>query len=286
MANGPGISMSRLSKAWWVLRARTRRWVSDFHILPATFQALALLVLIVQTLASYMRSPGRTWRDWASWKKALGEAIVILICTIYLRYEEKFRKFFFSRGVSHGWKVRMAGLSGIIDKTRFDLRQSLNDFQVFRSNILECVVSGVAEVADLPEESLCATLLQFLDSTTSKMVVVTRSNNLRGLNQSYDSVEDFAPWRAVKRADIVVENDYVERAGIGPRPYRSIIVIPITKDGRAYGSLSIDCTTPYAFYGRELQIYYQVRPYVALLALTYGAKSPYHECFFDPAHLR
>ena len=91
-------------------------------------------------------------------------------------------------------------------------------------------------------------------------------------------------WRAIRTGGVEIEDD-MRRSQPGlDKPYRSVVAIPVTKGEAAYGSLSIDSTEPYAFYGQKLRIYVQCRPYIALLSLTFGEKSPYHECRFSPPH--
>jgi hypothetical protein len=117
------------------------------------------------------------------------------------------------------------------------------------------------------------------------MTVSARSSTLREYRGEYATVEAFLPWRAIEKATMVIEDDYREREGLGPRVYKSIAAVPVTRDELAYGSLSIDCTIAFAFSGRRRLIFYQVRPYLSLLALTYGPSSITHPCQINPARL-
>lgn len=273
--------MAWLLKLWGIIRARLRGWWSDVRAIPLILQLVALTALLGQTLSPYMRGPGRSWLSRQSWRAASFEAVVALICVCYLRYEEKFRRFFNKRKIEHAWKARMARLARIVDRLKCDQRktQAIDDY---RREILICVATGIAEILHIPPESVCANLLSLCDDK-KHMEVVTRSDPIRNLKK-YDAVDAFLPWRAIVTGRIEVDHDYHEREGLGPRSYRSIIVMPVTRNDRAYGSLSIDCTTTYAFYGHEPRIAFQVRPYLSLLALTYGDSSTYHECAFDPSH--
>ncbi len=275
--------MASYRKAWGLFRSRLSRWASQIRPLPAIFLVVLMTSLVVVTIAPYMRTPGRTWTSPKSWRQSLADSAFVLVFAVILRYEERFRRFFFGKGVSHDWQVRMADLAGIIDRVKkLDLKKTA-EVHHLRTQILSCVKSGIVEILDLPPESLSATLVVFANDLT-KMTVVARSDSRRNLGREYDSVSGFAPWQAIKTASIVIEDDYREREGIGPRSYRSIAAIPVTRANQAVGCLSIDCTASYAFYGRQTVVLYQVRPYLALLSLTFGPSSLYHECFFEPAH--
>lgn len=221
----------------------------------------------------------------ASIKSSWVNVFVIFTCTLYLRYEEKFRKWIDAKQPLHDWIVRMAQLSKILEKVPPLDRRKPSEIEQFRSEILECIVSGVAEILDLPAKSLTANLLDIGDHDKTKMVVSARSTCVRPIPMEYAAVDAFLPWRAIKNSSMEVEDNYREREGLGKRPYKSVVAIPVIRGKHAYGSLSIDCTVPYAFSGRKLHIYCQVRPYISLLALTYPPASPYNECSFNPAHL-
>lgn len=76
------------------------------------------------------------------------------------------------------------------------------------------------------------------------------------------------------------------RSGLGKKDYRSIVAVPITKEGAAYGSLAVDCGSTFAFYGYKKQIAYQLRPYISLLALTFVKGETTIPCLFEVAHVR
>ena len=279
--------MGGISRVWGIFCVYLRRWWSHFRLLPAIFILLALFGIVVTAIAPYMRTPGRSWSSWNSWRSSFGEGGIVLFCVLFLRYEEKFRKWYKSRGATHIWKVRMSTLEKIIDKlAHLDPPKKSAVIQHLREDILKCVVSGISETLDLPIDTLCANLLVLPESQPKSMRVVARSDDRRPIPVEYPAVDGLLPWRAIKNARMEVEDNYQEREGIGAREYKSIIAIPVTKDGCAYGSLSIDCTMSYAFNGRKEKIYYQVRPYTSLLALTFGSSSPYYECFIKPTHFR
>ncbi len=202
-----------------------------------------------------------------------------------LRYEEKFRKLFFSRRVDHPWEVRMATLAKVIDELRTS-STSKERMASIRNDILKCVVSGIAEVVNVPAESLCANLLCFDGEEKKRMMVAERSDPKRGRYKKYECNDGFLPWMAIKTASILVEHDYREREGLGKRSYRSIVTVPITKEGIAYGSLSVDCGAAFAFWGYKKQIAFQLRPYISLFALTFSKSDTTIPCLFEAAHVR
>ncbi len=269
-----------------IVSAYSRRWWAGFRLWPMIAVAIAIIALLLTSAAPYMRIPGRKWNSWDSWTAAGWELVLIFVCVTYLRYEEKFRKILASKDGSHDWRVRMAELAKIIDDVySTDQRQRNTLIPRIRSDILRCIVWGLSEVLDLPRNTLCANLIEFKGSLDS-MVAVARSDNLRPLNTEYPTTEEFVPWRAIKNATLEVEDNFRVSDGGPPRGYRSIVAVPVTRAGRAYGAVSIDCTTAYAFSGRQVRVLYQIRPYIALIALTYGDSSLHYECQFNPAHVR
>ena len=243
------------------------------------FVLLMLALLVVTTISPRMTQPGRSWWVAGSWKNSILEVWPALLCAMILRYEEKFRKLFFSRRADHPWEVRMATLAKIID----DLRTSSiakDKMAAIRSEILKCVISAIAEIVNRPAESLCANVLSFEDAGANKLMVIARSDPKRALYKKYDCNDGFLPWTSIKTASILVEHNYREREGLGKRDYRSIVAVPITKEGKAFGSLAVDCGASFAFFGYKKQIAFQLRPYISLLALTFSKSDSTIECLF------
>jgi GAF domain-containing protein len=269
---------SLVRKVFGVLFPRVRGWWSNLKTIPLLLQLSVFAVALIQCAAPFMRMPGRSWFSLTSWKAAIPDAVALTVCLLYLRYEEKFRKLFNKRTAAHGWKVRMANLASVLDCLRFSDLRKQSDVEAFRERTLACVASGIAEILNLPPESLCANLLTLsnFDGQPIRMIVEARSDRLRE-RRSYVVNNTFLPWRAICDGRMVIEHTYAPSEEIGTRPYRSIVALPIISSDRRVGSLSIDCTTEYAFYGHEERILYQVRPYLSLLALTYGDASHYYE---------
>jgi hypothetical protein len=255
-----------------------RRWRSRFRVLPAILVLAALTAIAMTTILPYSRQ-GLKFNSYRV------EFLVSFLCVIYLRYEEKVRRYLTSRGgVSHEWTVRMVKVGVIIDKMAGLNRSKTGEIAQIRQDILDCVVAAIAEVLDLPQKTLCANLLD-IGPEKRTMIVSARSVSVREHKGGYEISEHFLPWRAIANATMVIENNYQQRENLGPRDYKSIAVVPVTRGGLALGSLSIDCTTSFAFSGRRLLIFYQVRPYLSLLAQTYSMSATTHACLLNPAQI-
>src|SRR5690242_9319085 len=100
------------------LASRIRRWFAQIRPWPALFLLFIVATLFMSTIWTRMTVPGRAWDDLRSWKTSLFEILPIFVCALILRYEEKFRKFLFSRGPSRSWELGMAALSRILDGLR------------------------------------------------------------------------------------------------------------------------------------------------------------------------
>lgn len=277
--------MDRAADFFRYLWSRIRRRFSELTPLRLFFLLLFATALVCTSVAPFMRGPSRSWFDVGSWEAAYREgAWVMVVCAVVLRYEKEFVRAFARSEVSHSYQTRMADLAGAVDRIKtLDLRRPA-DVQHFRETVLRCVMSGIAEQLNLDPTTLTANLLVLTDKGPRTMIVTARSDGIRPTGAEHVATEDLLAWRAIRSGGIEVENDMRRAYPRSRKPYRSVVAIPVTRDEVAYGGLSIDCSVPFAFYGHRRRIYCQCRPYIALLSLTFGDSSPYHECRFSPPH--
>src|SRR4051794_21261777 len=106
--------MSKATAAIGVFKTKFRRWWNTFSLFPAILQVVVLVAIVGQSVSPDMRVEGESWISLKSWKKSLPSTIPLILCVAYLRYEEKFRKFFGKDKLSHIWKVRMADLAKLL----------------------------------------------------------------------------------------------------------------------------------------------------------------------------
>jgi putative methionine-R-sulfoxide reductase with GAF domain len=95
-------------------------------------------------------------------------------------------------------------------------------------------------------------------------------------------------WDAIRNGRIALVDDIrndLRWQVVRERSYRTVIAVPLTKGGRAYGAISLDSEVAYAFAGRTAEIAIQLQPYIALLVLTYPADAVSTECAFDATHV-
>jgi hypothetical protein len=267
------------------VEARSRRWRRDVTFGRLFYLAVMLTAVVLTAFFPFLRGVNRSWTSASSWRAAFWEgAWIIALVGLFLRYEKEFLRAFSKRKLPHAYETRMADLAGVVDRTASLNLKRPAEIDAYRTDVLRCVASGIADQLDLPLETLTANLLVLSGKQPETMIVKARSNALRPTGREHVVDEDLLMWRAIGSGGIEVENDFRRLKPELKKPYRSIVAIPVTKDGMAYGGLSIDCTTAYAFYGHRRLIFCQVRPYVAHLALTFGPGSPYHECRFYPPH--
>ena len=270
------------SRAWARLRSMGEARLSS---LPRVLLIFACFILI--TIAPILRmtqSPGDARPYWMFF---LSHAWYLFLAALILRFEDKFKKrSAIEKSRRHAWEVRKSKAAQVV--SQLQLKAPKTSKRGFRQAVLECVATSVAELLNRPPESIHANLLDFSTGHTDQMAVVARTDLRRHLPQTYPVADDFGPVLAIRKSIAWIEDDVKNDPrwqDLGRRSYRSIISIPVTQTGSAFGTLTIDCTDPYAFVHSKLDIAYQVQPYIALLALTYDADSLYLSCGYSPSRI-
>jgi hypothetical protein len=275
--------MRRIKKGFFYLRGRVSRWWSNLPLIRTLVFLGAMAAIAISTVAPSIESQRAPWSSFETWRSIIwGTPGIVILCTFYLRYEKDFFRELTKRNPAHRYEVRMATLAGLIDRSKGLNPTHTTAVQKFREDVLRCVMSGIAEQLDLEEDTLTANLLVLTAKNPRTMTVVARSKEVRRPNTEHPADESFLAWQAIHNGRIAVADNYREVNRAKRPDYRSIVAIPVIKGEVAYGSLSIDSTEAYAFCDRDWHIYCQCRPYISLLALTFGDSSPYHECRFIP----
>lgn len=237
----------------------------------AAFAATALAVYVVT-----VKPGGQAAEYWTS------QTLLSLVAALYLKFSEKFKRL---RSIdaprSHSWRERQALLADVVEKLiRLNERDRSRPDKIspIRNSILTCIVSSVAELIDETGDAFCASLLVFPGSRSEpeafppvRMQVAARSSAIRPLGVEYDCDDDLVAWRAIVESDVKVVDDIRESDHFVNvrKSYRSVVAIPVTIGGNAFGTLSIDSRNAYQFVNRHDDLAFLVRPYIALLACTF-----------------
>lgn len=271
---------------------RSRVWARLRSIGEAKLSSLPRILLIFAcfitiTIAPILRMNQAPNDARPYWVFFLSHAWYLFLAAIILRFEDKFKKrSTIEKSRRHAWEVRKSKAAQVV--SQLQLKAPKTSKRSFRTAVLECVATSVAELLNRPPESIHANLLDFSTGDRDRMAVVARTDLRRHLPQTYPVTDDFGPVMAIRRSIAWIEDDVKDDPrwqDLGRRSYRSIISIPVTQGGAAFGALTIDCTEPYAFVHSKLDIAYQVQPYIALLALTYDADSLYLSCGYGPSRI-
>lgn len=125
------------------------------------------------------------------------------------------------------------------------------------------------------EQYFQATLMAF-NKDQETVFLGWRAHSTRTIGKSVPSVKTAAYYVAKARQSSKTIHDLktsevFEFEGLsvsGPPPYRSILLIPVTKDHICKGVISIDASAPYEFWGaRENDLIVEIMPYVRLISL-------------------
>jgi GAF domain-containing protein len=227
-----------------------------------------------------------------AWTSALATSWPVLVAAVYLKYSEKFRqRNVLSKERRRQWVKRKLTSGRAMIELHANIasgRTSSKDMRRARESILECIVPGIQERLNLPDgQKVVASLLDFSGGDTRTMTVVARSTRERYVDVTYPS-DRLVSWDAIQNGRVAIADDVKTDPrwqNLGGKSYRSVAAIPIYREGKAYGALSIDCEMPYAFLSREADIALQVEPYVAVLTLTYPEGSCSMDCKYNPTHL-
>jgi hypothetical protein len=300
-------------REWARLRlARAHRFFKFFFAWPKTGVDVAILIttlvaLGVVTMAPIMRADHQS-RSWAGFVwHAIGQGWAPFLAATILRFADKLRANLkvLTGKTDPKWRWRKIRISTAIDTIHDRL---IGDFLVqeldeetlrhTREQILECAAEAIAEAIGCAHEEVCVNLLDFSACTSRKtqrtgksshsgvMKVVARSMKGRRIGVTY-SFNDLVSWEAIESNGIMSVDDIRNNERWSQsrnKSYRSVLAIPVSHEGRAYGSLSIDHEKAYAFEGYTSEIALRMQPYISLILMTYPSNAPSFLCDYTPAH--
>lgn len=152
------------------------------------------------------------------------------------------------------------------------------DADRFNGEVLSLIASFVrGHRGDLQETKIFVNLLV---EDGDQLVVIARNQAHRVPGARYDKGRMLA-WASLRSGNALAVGDmnaHPELAvGGKPKPYRSILVLPIRATDRMLGVVSIDSSLPHHFdlEWEDLERYLQ--PYLSLLTWTLGARAPEKE---------
>lgn len=242
-------------------------------------------------LGSFMQREHQSWGSFDSWKRGLKLAVVPIVAAAILKYSEKWKRKRGANRITRGLRrerqlttsrALLEDLSSYLWRREPPPRSQI---QQFRKSMLECVVLKLREILGLSEnEPLAASLVELSSLKPRRLRVAARSIRSRDWRVEY-SADDLLAGSAIGGAKLVIEDDARRNnwRGLGPKDYRSILAIPVTRNGRAYGALSLDAALPFVFFGRARDIAVEMETYVALLALTFRSRALSLRCEYEAA---
>jgi hypothetical protein len=266
---------------------RLRRGITWSSLL--TFM-LTVGAFIVITIQPHMRATGGDWGKPADWGRAAVVGWLSIIAAIYLKGTERFKRTVQwsnrqrrrrrSRKLTCGLALRKLGELGMAPPPPAD---NLNAIQ---QQVLQAAALSVESILSADEPAVTANLLLFAEPSLATMKVAARSTTERNLDAVY-SREDLLAWSSIREGKLLViddtETDVRCRAMTG-KSYKTVAAAPITRRGRAIGSITLDSETPFVFYGKASDISLQLEPYLALLALILPADLASEECHYVAGH--
>lgn len=240
-----------------------------------------------------MRAQGRSWVKPQDWIWAFGVGWPALLAALYLKFSDKFRRAY---GEGRRQRRLIAKRKAYANQAIMELWQKLKQgatsheqMRHCRENILDCVTIHVAQLLGYESsDQITASLLDLHPTEPDSMIVTARAPQGRQVPKLYQK-ESLLAWDAIHTGDVAVEHDIQDNPRwnhAGQRKYRAVLAIPIVYNNKAYGCLSLDAETPYAFMAKASDIQVMLMPYVALLALTYPEDAPTETCNYDASHLK
>lgn len=270
-----------------------------FHTPITVGSLLAFLTTIaafaIVVLAPYIDQTGGSWFKPTTWPSAVGAlsagAIVPLLAAGYLKFSERYRRRAgFDRPARRSRMTRKLTAGRAISDLYRCLTGGATDsaqLQRVRESVLECIAYSVRDVLQWPaHEKIVATLVVLTDSA-DRMRVVARSTREREIGVEY-ARDQLVGWEAIRNGHIVVVDDVTEDprwSAVGGRRYKSVCGIPVARTGKAFGAVSVDSESAYAFYGRSADLAIELEPYIALIALTFTDSEASVECRYVATHV-
>lgn len=235
------------------------------------------------------------WTSISSWWTAITGSLLLLAAAMYLKFSEK-AKYTLSRKTieNREWVSRQMSTAKVIHKTvrPEDLNQAksiASDIRHVRNEVLECVQSAVSQhLRCASQEQIHATVMDFcgpdfMFSQHNEFIYASaRTDTPYEVGDSFLRTASIAYRSVEKYLNIYIVNDVKHDPEWGKsrkrRKYGSAFAIPITSPVKGdpeavhvHGALFVDCSEPYAFYGKDDELFMLVQPYLSAIALTYPA---------------
>lgn len=288
---------SKIPRLYGKLR---QHWItvseSPWTLKGAIRLALVLLAVSFVCVGPLMRSEKYSWSSLDDWLLGLALAWPIMIATLILRAVDGYRRNTQALDLRHG-RAKRRNLSIVRALGELSRHQSKGIPDETINKVRESVLSAISfKIADLinerDENKITVSLVDFScveshNNDNGKMRVVGRSTRERQTPVDYPR-EHLVAWAAIKdgrpkSAHDCWNDNRFERL---ERAYRSVVGIPVVRDGKAIAAISIDHPHQYRFLGLEDAVTMAVQPYIGVLLLTYLQDVVGFDCGFDPAHSR
>jgi hypothetical protein len=260
---------SKMTRAIWKKRSGP-----ELMVMALTASAFAGSVAIPITL-----KPDFDFHSPKSW-------VILLSCVgtaAYLKFSEKWKRtkkleVFGQRKLARRKLTASRIITALTSGSHINSKPANVD--KIRSDILQCITATIEDMLDLDEgQRLVANLLDFSTGTLDKMRVVARSSAERHVGSEHPS-KFLVAYDAIIQERVEVVDDIQDHPywnGLH-RPYRSVLAIPICRNGKAFGAMSIDSEAPNVFTGVANEVVSMIVPYLSMLAATYADTEVCSEC--------
>jgi hypothetical protein len=288
---GPTItkSLSRLETRLnriWTTKATTGGLIT-FGLTTAAF-------LVILVWPAMKAQPGLSWMNAHAWAVAFQISWPVLLATMYLKFAEILKRIRIVSKTLREKKLRRQLITGhavkaicaeVYGAVGLPVEINAEVATKARESLLQAMAIAVEETLGMSSnEKVVASLLDFSCGKNGKMRVVCRSHRDRLTGMDHDC-EKLVVWESIRHQRIVtVDNVLLDHRWdeCPPPSYRAVAAVPVTYNGKAYGGISLDTLTPYAFGVKSTDIAVQLEPYAAAIALTYNPNSNHQECNYAP----
>ena len=257
---------------------------------------IVLVAVIFICVTPLMRTASYSFNSVADWAKCLALAYPVIFATIILRNLDGYRRNTQAASLRDDRAKRrnlciVRALGELSKQNACSAPAEL--ITRVRESVLAAVASKISEiVGEKDDKKVCASLLDFscvrsMTEDNRKMAVVARSTREREVPLEYPR-ESLVAWAAINDARARATHDCKSDTRFQgyERNYRSVVAIPIVRDGEAIAAISFDHPLEFRFLGLLQQIAVAAQPYVGLLLLTYPTGVIGFRCAFDPAHTK
>lgn len=263
---------------------------------PITMASLFWASITVAALSVVAINPQGKFGDplfhYGLWPSALKEywPLIAIIAACTLKFTDRLRdgRKESSRNRELATTRHLTLSTAIVSLTdQIEMRRPADTGKIdsIRKDLLTCISCRVEQLlqGESSDDKIVVTLLDFSTGKTDMLTVVARTVSTRDTAINYGRKNSVA-FESIEIAGVCVCDDVkndARFANLLPRPYESVMGIPISRKGKAFGAVAIDSQRVYAFLGHASEIAVEVEQYLALLSMTYPDDATTVQCTYD-----